>query len=315
VPFALGIANVIRWLETSRVPTPWQIALAPLAGISALCLYWPDRGWFLYPSLVAASWFTARSVGAPRDGAARRMLSAALMVGAIYVVVWNANYLALVAGHPRLHDAAIRSVDESLYSAMWGRSIVYEGWFPLVQNPWLVMIFERAYLSLFTEVALVLVVLARSPDALRWFVGRLAFCYAFALLIFVGWPVAGPCLMYPESINNAFAGVNTRAIMHSSLVEFSAIRLGGQPSTGFGYFVALPSLHVAMAVLLQFTIQQRTRIGGWVVAPINILMIASTCVLGYHYLVDVPGGVVLALAAIWLLRQRARTGASSCRST
>ena len=78
--------------------------------------------------------------------------------------------------------------------------------------------------------------------------------------------------------------------------------------TGFGYFVALPSLHVAMAVLLQFTIRQRSQIGAWVVAPINILLIASTFVLGYHYLADVPGGVGLAMAAVWLLRQRGSNG-------
>jgi membrane-associated phospholipid phosphatase len=139
-------------------------------------------------------------------------------------------------------------------------------------------------------------------------VARLVFCYAVGLLLFVGWPVAGPYLVFPASISSTFAGLNTRAIMQSSLVEFAAIRLGGQPVTGFGYFVGLPSLHVAMAVLLQFTIQQRSRIGAWVVAPINMLMIASTFVLGYHYLADVPGGVLLAFAAIKLVRERASSG-------
>jgi membrane-associated phospholipid phosphatase len=100
-----------------------------------------------------------------------------------------------------------------------------------------------------------------------------------------------------------FTGSSTRAFMQSSLLEFSEIRSGGQPVTGFGYFVGIPSLHVAMAVLLQFTIQQRSGAGGWLVAPINILLIASTVVLGYHYLADVPGGVLLALAAIAILRR------------
>ena len=167
------------------------------------------------------------------------------------------------------------ALDEAVYSAILGRPIVYQGWFPLVHTAWLVTIFERAYLSLFAEIALAVVVLARQTDALRWFVARLVFCYACGLLFFVGWPVAGPCLVYPASISATFSGLNTRAIMQSSLEEFSAIRFGGQPVTGFGYFVGLPSLHVAMAVLLQFTIQQRSRIGAWVVAPINILIIAQ----------------------------------------
>jgi membrane-associated phospholipid phosphatase len=305
VPFALGLAVVIRSLESSRVPTVWRSVLGALAGLSALCVYWPDRDWFFYPALIGASSIAVRSIAGPHDGTTRKTVSAALMVGAIYVIVWNANYLALIASRSRLHDASIRAVDEALYSAIWGYRVAYEGWFPLVHAWWLVTIFERAYLSLFAEIALAVVVLARHTHAVRWFVARLVFCYACGLLFFVGWPVAGPCLVYPASINATFSGLNTRAIMQSSLEEFSAIRSGGQPVTGFAYFVALPSLHVAMAVLLQLTLQQRSRIGGWVVAPINILIIASTVVLGYHYLADVPAGALLACAAIWLVRQRA----------
>jgi len=37
----------------------------------------------------------------------------------------------------------------------------------------------------------------------------------------------------------------------------------------------------------------------------NALLIASTFVLGYHYLADVPGGVLLALGVIGLVRRRA----------
>ena len=115
------------------------------------------------------------------------MISAALMVAAIYVIVWNANYLALVASRSRLHDASIRTLDEALYSAIWGRQIVYEGWFPLVRAPWLVVIFERAYLSLFAEIALVLAGTRRRTRTL--FVGlwhASFFCYACGLLLFVG---------------------------------------------------------------------------------------------------------------------------------
>jgi hypothetical protein len=301
-PFAFGVATVIACLERSELPTQWRLVMAPLFGVALLCMYWPDRVWFLYPTVIVCGWVAARYSG---DGTAVRMTPTVLMVGAIYVIVWNGNYLALVASRSRLHDASMRALDQAIYSSLVGGPIAYDGWFPLIHNPWLSALFERAYLSLFAEIALVLVLLARQTDALRWFVARLTVCYAGGLLVFVLWPVAGPYLVYPASISAAFTTPDTRTIMQSSLVEFSAIRSGGQPTTGFGYFVGFPSLHVAMAILLQFTIQQRSRIAGCVVAPMNALLVASTFVLGYHYLADVPGGMLLALGALGLVRPRA----------
>ena len=197
------------------------------------------------------------------------MISAALMVAAIYVIVWNANYLALVASRSRLHDASIRTLDEALYSAIWGRQIVYEGWFPLVRTPWLVVIFERAYLSLFAEIALVLTgtgaTHARSSLV----------CSASRFLL---------CVRTPRFRRMA----RRRAVYRLSLLyqrhlfraQFTrdhgvfACRLfcdpfGGQPVTGFGYFVGVPSLHVAMAVLLQFAIRQSARAAGGVARGAN----------------------------------------------
>lgn len=303
-PFAILVSGVIGWLENAGLPAEWKVVVGPLVGLATLCGYWPERGWFLYAALITWSCVGAWYVAGSHYDAVRPMMSAVMMVCAIYVIIWNANYLALLASRSRLHDASIRALDELVYSAIVRRPITYEGWFPLVHAPWLITIFERAYLALFAEVALVLVLLARRTESLRWFVARLVACYAGGLLLFVLWPIAGPYLVYPSSISATFTSPHTQAIMRSSLIEFSAIRFGAQPITGFGYFVGFPSLHVAMAALSQFTIHQRSSSGGWVVAPINALMIASTFVLGYHYLADVVGGILLASAAIGLVRRQ-----------
>ena len=79
-------------------------------------------------------------------------------------------------------------------------------------------------------------------------------CYAGGLLVFLLWPVAGPYLVYPTSISTIFASVGSYEIMRASLAEFSSIRLGGQPISGFGYFVGFPSLHVALAIVMQDTV-------------------------------------------------------------
>jgi hypothetical protein len=73
--------------------------------------------------------------------------------------------------------------------------------------------------------------------------------------------------------------------------EFQHLQTGGK-LTGMGYFVALPSLHVAVAVLVQMTFR-RTPLLFWTWLPITVLVILSTNLLGYHYLVDLPAGLLL----------------------
>jgi membrane-associated phospholipid phosphatase len=43
----------------------------------------------------------------------------------------------------------------------------------------------------------------------------------------------------------------------------------------------------------------------WLFLPGNLLMVLSTVILGYHYLVDVPAGAILATALYLASRARA----------
>jgi membrane-associated phospholipid phosphatase len=73
--------------------------------------------------------------------------------------------------------------------------------------------------------------------------------------------------------------------------EYRQVQSGGA-LTGFGYFVALPSLHVAAAILLQTTMRPWPWI-YWTWAPVTVLLILSTVILGYHYVIDLPAGLIL----------------------
>jgi membrane-associated phospholipid phosphatase len=62
-----------------------------------------------------------------------------------------------------------------------------------------------------------------------------------------------------------------------------------------------PSFHTAMGIICTWC--SRGSIGLFpLMLIINGLMIASTPILGSHYLADVIGGALLAIAAIYLLR-------------
>ena len=256
------------------------------------CVYWPDRGWFLYPALIGASWIAARSIAGPRDGTTRQMISAALMVGAIYVIVWNANYLALIASRSRLHDASIRALDEAVYSAILGRPIVVRrAGFLLVHTPWLVTIFERAYLSLFAEIALGS--RARdTPDARAALVRGAAGCLlcgrAARVRGMAGRRAVSRCIQHrsappmPASTHAESCSPRSKNFLRSASAGSRS------PDLGISSDCRACTSRWRSCYNSRFSRVQES--AAWVVAPINALIIASTFILGYHYLADVPGG-------------------------
>jgi membrane-associated phospholipid phosphatase len=71
----------------------------------------------------------------------------------------------------------------------------------------------------------------------------------------------------------------------------------GQPTNGYGYVVGMPSLHVAMAIILS-RFMVKSRLLSWTFLPVNVLMAAATFMLGYHDFVDSAAGVLLAVSVL-----------------
>jgi membrane-associated phospholipid phosphatase len=65
--------------------------------------------------------------------------------------------------------------------------------------------------------------------------------------------------------------------------------------------VSFPSFHAASAVLYIWALWPVRYVGGAAVV-LNVLMMASTPVIGAHYIIDVFGGVALAVIGIWLAK-------------
>ena len=61
--------------------------------------------------------------------------------------------------------------------------------------------------------------------------------------------------------------------------------------------IAFPSFHVTWAILLTYACRAK-KIFFYPVALYNLILIISTVLLGWHYAMDVIGGVVLAIAGI-----------------
>jgi len=83
---------------------------------------------------------------------------------------------------------------------------------------------------------------------------------------------------------------------HTSL-RFLEIHHFVQPSVSDGGLVAFPSFHVIWAVLLTYACRSNNYFFYFMVIY-NTLLIISTVVLGWHYLADVVGGIVIAVMSI-----------------
>ena len=69
-------------------------------------------------------------------------------------------------------------------------------------------------------------------------------------------------------------------------------------TTLLGGLIAFPSFHVIWSVLATYAALPRRPL-FWALAAFNAVVIASTVLLGWHYLVDVPAGILLALFCLF----------------
>ena len=80
-----------------------------------------------------------------------------------FVTVSNLSYLIARLAFDRVHDPALRDLDLTIYRA-FVPGLRYEGLFPLTDSALWFHLLENAYMKLFPEIVVVLVVLHRSTS-------------------------------------------------------------------------------------------------------------------------------------------------------
>ncbi len=224
-----------------------------------------------------------------------------------YGAVWNLNYLA-AAFAPEIHDATFLRIDRALYVAALGAA--QDGpLFPALRSAFAVDALQGAYTLLFSELFVVVgLLIVRGENLPRFF--ATTFCiYLFGIGVFVVYPVVGPHLAYyPELVHPEWLDTEPFGrFMAGWAAEFRSAR-AFETHNGFGYFVGLPSLHVAMAIWLQLSLRS-SPLHFWMGLPVNLAMTASTFLLGYHWMADAVAAafaVAAVLAARSWLEGRAR---------
>lgn len=164
------------------------------------------------------------------------------------------------------------------------------------QFPWLVSWLHTCYDTWFFQIVLtpmVLALLKQSEEIDRYFIATFA-SLLIGATIYYFWPTIAPAgiLQSPHFL----------ASQHELVTRFNEVH-HHLPITVFGGgMIAFPSFHVVNCLLVTYAFR-RYKLILIPLLLLNSFVIFSTIGLGYHYLVDVIGGFVLAYFSIILARR------------
>ena len=303
---SVPMAATLAWALTSiddRLSDRWRWAVVPGGigfGLGLVWFFnWTIGPFVIVPAVLIAAWQFV--IGKAKTFV--KPLGASLLILLLgYGTVWNINYLA---GHllpmEALRDQELLDFDVALYRDWLGWQGGGVGLFPVVRSGWLLRFLEHAYMVYYDEVFLViLVLLYRRADLTRFF-SIMFGCFLIGIPIFLLYPSIGPFTYQPETVlEGPWRGSSTFKLMSNVVRDWQALRAGAELQ-GYGYFIAMPSMHVAVATVLQVFSWQCKPV-FWMLLPINVLLMLATFLLGWHYILDVPAG--LAVAGVTLAGER-----------
>ncbi|MEZ5708279.1 MAG: phosphatase PAP2 family protein [Blastomonas sp.] len=213
------------------------------------------------------------------------------------------NYLSMTIPFP-MTDALLAQWDAALGFDWLG----YLQW--LNQYPPLLLLMDMTYTGLEKYAAAFFVLIALFPDSRHRCFELIALFVSTAILsmvIGIFFPALAPMGYYAPDVSGLRmidAGIGIYHIDNLAALREQAsplLNLSDMPG-----LVTFPSFHTAMGVVLIYVCRGNRTLFG-ISLVINLLMIAATPLFGSHYLVDLIGGVAVALFAIAALRRAERS--------
>ena len=161
---------------------------------------------------------------------------------------------------------------------------------------WLDTALRFAYTTILPQTIVVIAVLGFSGDArvLEKFVLRFMVCALVTVALFYWFPAKGPFTVY----GYAPAQDQARTLQHLEAMRSGQRKLvTWREAEGL---ITFPSFHVVWAMLLALAFRRRR----WLFRAslvLNVAVIISTLSTGWHYLIDVLGGIAVCLAVLAVL--------------
>ena len=158
-------------------------------------------------------------------------------------------------------------------------------------------LFTTTYATLMPQTLLAIIVLGLFDDgiALRKFILRFMVCALVTAGLFLWFPAEGPFISqsYQPTDDQAHYLTHLHAMRDGATLALRWKDVDG--------LITFPSFHTTWAVLLALAFCRRPRLFP-LFATVNALVVVSTLTTGWHYLMDVLGGILVCLLAVVSLR-------------
>jgi PAP2 superfamily len=176
-----------------------------------------------------------------------------------------------------------------------------------------VQVFEIAefiYFGMFGQVSagLVLTALCLGRRESFRYVGTILTAYVISLALFYLWPTMGPFYTCPSHslppFRSASYDYQQYAVQRAHLLAVSSKQLNIVKAD---YFIAFPCMHIAQPLIVMWFLRRWKRI-TYALILYDVVLVPAILLLEWHYLVDVIGGILVAVAAIGLASIRLSFG-------
>ena len=231
------------------------------------------------------------------------------------ILVFALNHAIARMRFAGTYDTAFVRLDQILFHvsvagvARWGLGHIPQMLYNLI---------EFAYYSLYRQIGAVLLFIAiyRGRTYAIRYIRTLLIGYSLALFIFLVVPTIGPFDIYPlplHGYSHAWSTSWTQMTILDKARSLWAHKLSPAvlPVNIVDYYIGFPCMHIALPCIALWFLRPWRRI-AWLLALFDFAVLApSIILLEWHYLVDLFGGFIVALLAIWLSERISRENVTS----
>jgi hypothetical protein len=169
-------------------------------------------------------------------------------------------------------------------------------------SPRMFIFAETMYYRMFDQVGAAIILVSAYQGTRRGLrlVGTMLTAYYIAIIFFYFWPSMGPFYTCRDHFVHFPHWLKTYDFQRTFIAN-AKLMLGhkGPLQVNTDYFIAFPSLHIALPIIVLWFMRRWKPI-VWCLVALDVVLVPAILVLEWHYVVDLLGGIVVAITAIFL---------------